>query len=166
RRYLDRGVRILRVIPAFHPSVLDEMNLKGLAEFLAGEEIVLLFQWMIEDYRSFHGLVRPAFPSRQQVLGFLSQMPCDVVLGGITYIEAEHILANTGGKVFVEISYIEKTRAMEDLVTPENSNRLLFGTMAPLLVPEAATMKVQMSRLDAKTKIRIFSQNALQLIGG
>lgn len=162
-QYLDQGVRMVRVIPAFRPEALHQANVKLLAETLVKEDVLLVFQWMIEDYRSFHGLVKPLFPNRQQVMGFLSTMPCRVILGGITFIEAEHILANTGETVFVELSYMEKTQGLESLVTPENSKRILFGTMAPLLIAEAARMKVTMSQLDSKTKSLIFAKNVLQL---
>jgi predicted TIM-barrel fold metal-dependent hydrolase len=74
-------------------------------------------------------------------------------------------LAKTTG-LFFDTARVEATDGVPQLIKLALPGRVLFGTHAPFLVPEAALIRVNESGLlDDKTLRCVLSQNAEQLMG-
>ena len=158
------GVRVIRLLPGFHEWQPEGKSIDSLKQFAVENGLIIILQCRVEDVRSFHGLVKPSFPSLEQILLFCEDYSGKVILSGVPFHEAKRVLATSGKNVFIELSYIDKTRGLEELADDAGTTQLLFGAMFPLLSAQSAMLKVQCSTLTECQKQDILKNNATQLL--
>lgn len=166
-RYVkDWSIRMVRIIPGFYPWEPDTDEFREFQHYLITQKLVLLLQWRVEDIRSFHNLVKPAFISKEQLIEFAKAYQGKLIISGANPADSREILDTCGINVFLDIAFGEGMDFLETFAKDTSSSkRLLFSTMAPLLIPRASILKVQFSDISEVRKHDVFSRNAQRVFG-
>ena len=156
---------MVRIVPGFHPWEPDTDEFRDFQHHLITLKLVLLVQWRIEDARSFHNLIKPTFMPKEELIEFAKAYQGKIIVSGAPPAESREILDNCGINVFVDIAYGEGVDYLESYAQDNKSKRLLFSTMAPLLIPQASMLKVQFAKISEVKRHDIYSRNAQRVFG-
>ncbi len=154
----------IRIHPNYHGYQLDDPSCIRLIQLAtqAGRFVQIAAQ--MEDPRTQHLLVQvpdvhlTRLPNvMQQCQGakvqILNDRPASQILD---------LLAKTSG-VFFDVSRVDGTDGISKLLRSVPSERILFGSHAPFLIPEAALIRVYESNLGAQQLQSLMWKNAQRL---
>lgn len=164
----EHGMPGVRLFPGYHGYGLDAPGLAELLDAAAGRGMVVQVAWRMEDDRTRHPGISVATPDAGPLLGLVERIAGLrlVLLNASRDLRGEalaRLLAT--GRVFAEVATLEGLAALETLVGEVGTGGLMFGSLAPLFVFEAAALKLKEAALEADAEEAIRSKNASKLIG-
>ena len=158
------GVRLVKLLPAYSQYELGEAVelLAALIEMGIG----VVVQTRIEDPRRQHPLALvPDFPA-DAVMEMARQRPeLLVILGGAvwrTILDLREALLELP-LFFADVSQADGIDSLKIMVEAGLSEKLLFGTHAPLFVPQAGLARV-VTELDEEPALAILGGNAQKIL--
>lgn len=171
RCFGDHQMPGIRLYPNYHRYKLDDPRFVRLVELATEAGRFVQLATTMEDPRTQHPLVRvpdvdltPLPKVMSQVAGARVQLlnfrpsPFRPIAGAIK------TLANTAGLYF-DTSRVESTDGVPHLISQVPAGRVLFGSHAPMLIPEAALIRVnEAGLLDDEALRWVFSRNAERLL--
>lgn len=156
----------IRLHPNYHGYTLDDPRFKRLLERATAAGRFVQLAAAMEDTRTQHPLLRAAdvdlaplaelmrgvAGARVQILNYRPRPPL---------IDT---LAQTPG-LFFDTARVEGTDGVPNLIKRLPLGRVMFGTHAPLLIPEAALIRVHESgQLDEASLRAVLSENAARVL--
>jgi predicted TIM-barrel fold metal-dependent hydrolase len=157
----------IRLHPNYHGYALDDPRFARLLELATAAGLFVQLAALIEDTRTQHlqlqvadvdlaplpEIVRGVSNARVQILNY---RPRPTALGQ---------LATTPG-IFFDTARVESTDGVPNLMKNVPAGRVLFGSHAPFLIPEAALIRVHESDvLDDNSLRAVLSKNADRVSG-
>lgn len=166
RRCVDRHkMRVVRVYPNYHGYALDDARFARLLIQAASARCIVQIAVAMEDARTQHRLVRaddvdlsplPKLVAsikgvRVQLLNLRPRLPISKALADVD-------------RIFFDTARVDSTDGVAKLVE-QVPTRALFGTHAPLLIPEASLIRTYESgRLDDAQLKAVYGRNAERLL--
>jgi predicted TIM-barrel fold metal-dependent hydrolase len=157
----------IRLHPNYHGYTLEHPPLAELLNEAARRKLIVQIALKMQDERTLHPLLKglpatdpapligpPAGPARPPVVLLNA-------LGTLRGGPLKKLLA-TGG-IWVDIAMLEGAAGLERLISEVGSERLLFGSHAPLFYAEAAHLKLKESVLTPEQGEAIRQGNARRL---
>ncbi|MCA9130225.1 MAG: amidohydrolase family protein [Planctomycetales bacterium] len=157
----------IRLFPSYHLYRLDDRRCIRLFEMAVRANCFVQIVATLEDERTQHSRLMTAnvdlgpLPTVvQQVPGLRVQILNERPRGGV--LDA----LSAQGRVYFDTARVESTDGVPELVKQLSSGRVLYGSHAPFLVPEAALIRTQeSSRLNRETLRTVLSSNARAFMG-
>jgi predicted TIM-barrel fold metal-dependent hydrolase len=156
-----RGVRLY---PGYHGYTLADPRFVSLVKQVAEAGRVVQIASTLEDTRTQHPMVRVADVN-------LSPLPD--TLRGIDGAVVQILNSRPSGKLLERLSEtpglyfdtarLEGTDAVARLLQTLPTDRLMFGSHAPFLIPEAALMRTLESQLEDQTLRSVLCGNSVNL---
>lgn len=156
----------IRLLPNYHGYTLDDPRFQKLLDLAARAGTLVQIVAALEDTRTQHPLVRAADvdlaplvealqsvpEARVQVLNYRPRLPLIEKLA-----ELDNLSFDT--------ARVDGTNGVADLVAAVSKERVMLGSHAPFLIPEAALIRLHESgTLDWETLSRLCSGNAERLL--
>lgn len=156
----------IRLHPNYHGYTLDDPRFGRLLELATAAGRFVQLAAAMEDTRTQHSLVRVA---DVDLVPFVDLMPriarARVQILNYRPSPLLETLAKTPG-LFFDTARVEATDGVPNLFKRVPPGRVLFGTHAPFLVPEAALIRVHESgQLDEAAMETVLSKNAERVFG-
>jgi predicted TIM-barrel fold metal-dependent hydrolase len=166
RRCLDtHGVIAIRVYPNYHDYRLDDPMFGRLLQVSSDAGRPVQIAAAMEDTRTQHPLVRVEDVDLRPLPELLRRVPGAKVQilnlrpRGRTL---EPLVA--APRVHFDVARMDSTRGIAQLIDRVGADRVCYGSGAPLLIPEAAAIRVSESRLNETQLHRVSSANAQALV--
>jgi predicted TIM-barrel fold metal-dependent hydrolase len=160
-------MRGIRLHPNYHGYALDEPRFADLLAKAAERGLFVQLARSMEDERTQHPLVRVPHVDLKPLELLVAKLPKLklVVLNGFRGLRPEQVdkLASTG-RVWFEIAMLEGVAGVDKLVKQVGPDRVVFGTYAPIFVPESAVLKLQESALPGQVEQAIKHENAANVL--
>lgn len=156
----------VRLFPSYHGYTLDDPRFVRLLQYAAGAGRFIQIAVAMEDHRTQNTLLR---------VPDVDPSPLIKLMPGIESARVQILnhnlrpqllqqLGNTP-RVFFDTARVEGTDGIPHLVTNAALDRVLFGSHAPFLIPEASLIRVHESdMLDHAALVRVLSNNAALLL--
>ena len=160
RRCLENyDMKVLRVYPNYHGTELSDPVFGRFLEMTAGKALIQI-SVMMEEERTQHPLMKIPHVNTTPLPALLKSIPeakvmllnCFRAVRGKTLLE---LVASE--QVWFDISTLEGMSGIQRMLTQVPVNRLVFGTHAPLYLPESAVLKLRESELTAEQLAQITS---------
>lgn len=156
----------IRLQPGYHGYQLDDPKFKRLLELAATAKRFVQIATALEDTRTQHEMyqipdvdVSPLAKVVEQTPGAIVQLLNHKLRG--TALDA---LAQTPG-IYFDTARVDGTDGVFNLRKQVGAGRVLFGSHAPFLVPEAALIRAhESSTLDQKALRSVLAESAQQLL--
>lgn len=157
----------IRLHPNYHGYTLDDPRFRRLAELATAAGRFIQIAAAMEDTRTQHPLVQVPDVDLAPLVKLLKVVP-----GARVQILNHNLrpsllqqLGETPG-VFFDTSRVDGTDGVPQLVHSVAPGRVLFGSHAPFLIPEAALIRVHESGVLDEASLRaVLAGNAEQLYG-
>ena len=157
----------IRLHPNYHGYTLDDPRFRRIVELATTAGRFIQIAAAMEDTRTQHALVQVPDVDFAPLVKLLKVMP-----GARVQILNQNLrpplllqLAETPG-VYFDTSRVDGTDGVPQLVLNVLPGRVLFGSHAPFLIPEAALIRVHESGVLDEASLRaLLSENARQLFG-
>ncbi len=157
----------IRLYPNYHGYTLDDPHFARLLELSGSAGCFVQIAVTLEDVRTQHeklgvpdvDLTRLAdvisrFPKAKVQL--LNYRPQPAMVGKLSKVP----------NLYFDVARVEGTDGVPKLVEQISNGRVLFGSHAPFLIPEAALIRVhESSLLDDESLRAVYSKNAETLLG-
>jgi predicted TIM-barrel fold metal-dependent hydrolase len=159
----------IRLHPNYHGYALDHPACADLLGEAARRGLIVQIALKMQDERTLHPLLKGLPTTDPAPLpGLLARTPRPpmVLLNALGNVRGEplkRLLAVQG--VWVDIAMLEGAAGLERLIAQVGSDRLLFGSHAPLFYAEAAHLKLKESALTPEQAEAIREGNARRLAG-
>lgn len=161
------GMPAVRVYPNYHGYTLEEPRFEQLLEKVTAAGRFLQLAAMMEDTRTQHVQHQAADVDLEPLpalLGRLGRARVQILNWRPRAALLEK-LAKTPG-IFFDTARAEGTDGVPQLVEKVGKDRVLFGSHAPFLIPEAALIRVhESSRLSESSLRTVLTANARRLAG-
>jgi predicted TIM-barrel fold metal-dependent hydrolase len=158
----------VRLHPGYHGYGLDKPAFARLLQMAAERRLVVQLAVLMEDARMMHPLMRVPPVDIGPLANVVAQIPGVklVLLNAITTGDKTDKLFRVleAGDVYVEIAALEVAGGIETLLKTVPAERVLFGSHAPSLYFESATLKLRESALPARHVAAIRRENAARLL--
>ena len=157
----------IRLHPNYHGYTLDDPAFARLLRLAAERGVIVQLALVMEDERMMHPLLRVEPVSTAPLTDIVRQTPGLrlILLNALRTLRGRSLLdLIAAGEVYVEISMLEGVGGVGKLLAELPSNRLLFGSHAPLFYFESALLKLKESPLKAEELNAIRRENAQRLI--
>lgn len=138
-------IAAVRIIPGFQGYKLTDTRLDDLCKVLEEKKLPLYLTLHMQDDRNCY-LVQNVAPTKDEIAAFLAAhqglkvLLCNISLGEIEVMEKD-ILAHPAA--FVDLSGLRSRMGCVEYVSSAMQNRLVFGTMAPILSTKAACLHLE-----------------------
>jgi predicted TIM-barrel fold metal-dependent hydrolase len=170
RKELDKAIEqpevlLVRLLPAYSPYKLPEAD--ELMEALIENGLGVIVQTRMEDPRRQHPLAQvPDVPAAEVADAAERHPDLTVIIGGPRVGEIRQLkdrllkLPN----LYADVSQAEGINAMREMVEDGLTEKLVFGSHAPMFIPYSALSRV-LTDLDNETAAAILGGNAARIIG-
>ena len=157
----------IRLHPSYHGYTLDDPKFRRLVELATTAGRFIQIAAAMEDTRTQHALVQVPDVDLAPLIKLMHVMP-----GARVQILNHNLrspllqqLGETPG-IFFDTARVDGTDGVPQLVHSVAPGRVLFGSHAPFLIPEAALIRVHESGVLDEASLRgVLSENAEHLIG-
>lgn len=167
RRCFDtHGMPAVRVFPNYHGYTLNEPRFAQLLEKVMKAGRFVQLAAVMEDTRTQHPMLRAADVDLEPLAGLLRRLGrvSVQVLNWRPQGPVLEKLAKTPG-VYFDTARVDSTDGVPRLVGKVPGDRVMFGSHAPFLVPEAALIRVHESSQLPEASLRVLlSENAGRLL--
>jgi predicted TIM-barrel fold metal-dependent hydrolase len=157
----------IRLHPNYHGYKLDDPDLARLLRLASERGLLVQIALIMEDQRMMHPLLRVEPTDPGPLVNLVKQTPgLRLVLLNALRILRDQPLADivAAGEVYVEISMLDGFAGVANLLTKVPSNRVLFGSYAPLFYFEAAVLKLKESSFRDEELRAIRGENARRVL--
>lgn len=155
----------VRLHPNYHGYALDDPRFRGLLALARNSRRFVQVAACLEDVRTQHPLfnlpdvdLSPLPAVMQHVPGatvqLLNYRPRQPLLGKLSAMPG----------IYFDTARVEATDGIADLLRSVPSGRVMFGTHAPFLIPEAALIRIRESRPGEEELAALFSGTAAKLV--
>ncbi len=151
----DHHLHAVRVYPNFHGYELTDPRFAMLLGECADRGLILQIAVMMEEERTQHPLVKVPHVNTAPLSGLLKQMPkARVILQNCFRAVRGRLLLELAAteQVWFDISTLEGMAGIELLLKQLPPDRLVFGSAAPLYIPESAILKLRESSLSQRQR--------------
>jgi predicted TIM-barrel fold metal-dependent hydrolase len=158
----------IRLHPNYHGYTLDDPRFARLLEQATKARLLVQISVAMEDTRTQHPRLAVPDVDLSPLPGVLSKIPWAKVqiLNYRPQPAMLDKLAKTPG-VYFDVARVESTDGVPKLVAAVPEGRVLFGTHAPFLVPEAALIRTHEASLLYEESLReLLSANARAVLEG
>ncbi|WP_169974148.1 amidohydrolase family protein [Tautonia rosea] len=156
----------IRLHPDIHGYALSDPVVAELLTAASARSLVVQIAVQMEDPRTKHPRLELTPVHLEPVISLSATMPRLRLMllnaGRLLGLTPKRVLGS--GTISIEIATMEGVGASDRLIEDLGSDRILFGTHAPLFVPESAVLKLRESTLDADALRAITQGNALRLL--
>ena len=168
RRCIDEhNMPGIRLHPNYHGYSIDDPRVARLLDLANAAGLFVQISAAMEDTRTQHPLVSVPdvdLAPLTKLMPALSGMRVQILNHRLRGPLLDR-LAETAG-VFFDTARVDSTDGVPNLVKRVPTGRVLFGTHAPFLIPEAALIRVHESAVLDEAGLRaVLSQNAEQVLG-
>lgn len=133
-------VGAIRLLPGAHAYDLAQAG--DLVAAAADRDVAVVVQVRVRDPRLSHPRFVLPEPAAAEVIDLARAHPsARIVVAGVTAAEIRVLLAS-GQRLWCDLSHADGQDVVRHLVTEYGSARLLSGTHAPILVPEAMSARL------------------------
>ena len=155
----------IRLYPNYHDYTLSDPRLQQLWEVAAGRGLRIQVSVAMEDRRTQHAMLQVPDTDLSPLPDLLKKNPrAKVMLLNYRPSGAVFDALATISSISFDIARVEATDGIARLIRSVSAERVLFGSHAPLLIMEAALIKVYESDLS-ETEIRhLLHQNAADML--
>jgi predicted TIM-barrel fold metal-dependent hydrolase len=158
----------IRLHPDMHGYDLADPVVAELLEAAAARSLVVQIAVQMEDPRTKHPQLELIPVNLGPVIALAAKMPRLRLMllnaGRVLGLTPKRVLGS--GSISIDIASMEGVGAVQQLIGNLGSDRIHFGTHAPLFVPESAVLKLRESALDPDALQAITQGNALRLLQG
>ncbi len=168
QRSIEHGMPGIRLHPNYHGYSLDDARFAELLKRTTAAGQFIQIAASLEDGRTHSDLVRIADVDLSPLPTLMPTVPGARVQLLNHKLRAPLLrqLASTPG-IYFDTARVEATDGVPQLVKSVPSGRVLFGTHAPFLIPEAALIRTHESGLlDASALRAVLAGNAGSLLRG
>lgn len=158
----------LRLHPNYHGYKLDDPDFARLLRLATERHLLVQLALLMEDERMMHPLLRVEPVDTAPLAEVVKQTPGVrlVLLNALGKLRGQplHNLI-AAGEISVEISMLEGVGGVANLLAQVPSDRVLFGSHAPLFYFESALLKLKESPLTPEQLGAMRNRNAHRLFG-
>jgi len=157
----------VRLHPNYHGYKLDDPDFARLLRLAAERRLLVQLALVMEDERMMHPLLRLEAVDPAPLLGLIKQTANLrlVLLNGLRTLRGQPLLdLIAAGEVYVEIAMLEGVGGVANLLAQVPSQRVLFGSHAPLFYFESTLLKLKESALNEAQLGAIRRENAKRLL--
>lgn len=157
----------IRLHPNYHGYPLDYPDCVALLEKAAALGLIVQIAIKMEDERTQSTLLRVPPVDASPLPGLLGRIAgLKIVLLNAMGALGADLLAKilAAGEACVEIAMLEGAGGIERTMPVVGDGRLLFGTFAPVFVPESAALKLRESPLEGPRLEALVRGNARRLL--
>ena len=151
----------IRLHPNYHGYTLADPRFEELLKLASTAGRLIQIAVAMEDRRTQHPLVHVADVDLSPLPGLLkTHQGARVQL--LNYRPKAADLESLGecSQLFFDTSRVDGTDGISKLIKSVSPERIMFGTHAPFLIPEAATIRITESHLSAKEQALLMNQTA------
>jgi len=165
RQCIDQHqMRAIRLHPNYHEYSFDSSPFRNLLKIATSNDLLLQITATLEDTRTQNQLAARADSNLLQLSSTLDSAP-KAMIQLLNYRPTEKtskILAKHEG-LYLDTARIDGTDGLKQITHHVPEERLLFGTHAPFLIPEASMIRILESGIHASARDKILYQNANHL---
>ena len=161
----ERRVRLVRLLPTYSPYALPDAD--ELLKALDGEGLGAIVQTRLEDPRRQHPLAQvPDLPAVEVADAAERHPELTMIAGGLRTAEIRGLKERLLGlpNLYADLSQADGLDAVRVLVEEGLTEKLVFGSHAPLFVPYAALSRV-VADVDGPAVEAILGENAARILG-
>jgi len=167
---LDRAVEqskvlLVRLLPAYSPYELPKAD--NLMEALIDNGLGVIVQTRMEDPRRQHPLAQiPDVPAAEVADAAERHPDLTVIIGGPRIGEIRQLKDRLLSlpNLYADVSQAEGINAMREMTEDGLTEKLVFGSHAPMFIPYSALSRV-LTDLDNETAAAILGGNAARIMG-
>ncbi len=157
----------IRLHPNYHGYKLDDPDFARLLRRATDRGLIVQLALMMEDERMMHPLMRVEPVDTAPLADLVKATPGLrlALLNALGKLRGKP-LSNliTAGEVYVEFSMLEGVGAVSSLLAQVQTERVLFGSHAPLFYFESSLLKLKESPLNEDQLLAIRHRNAKRLL--
>jgi len=156
----------IRLHPNYHAYKLDDPAFVRLLKLAVERRLVVQIALAMEDERMMHPLLRVEPVDTVTLAATVKQTPGLrlVLLNALGKLRGQPLLdLIAAGDVYVEVSMLEGVGGLANLLAQVPTERVLFGSYAPLFYFESALLKLRESPLSQAQSLAIRGRNAQRL---
>lgn len=156
----DHGMRVIRLHPNYHGYTLEAPAFRELLDLATKHRLLIQLVAQMEDERTQHPQVRAAPVDLKPLSGIMKEMKEARVM--LLNANAAMVLKHLQDcpNVWLDFAMIEGVGGVENLLKSWPSERLVFGSFAPVFYWESAKLKMQESALGEEQKNALQAGNA------
>lgn len=161
----ELGMAGVRLHPGVHGYSLDHPGFRGLLENAAASGLFVQVVAVVEDRRTQPDLFRTADVDLQPLptaCRGLDSLRLEVLNARPSIGLAQQLCELPG--LYLDTARLEGTDGVPRLVQSLPPGRVLFGSHAPFLIPEAALIRVHESGLLAESQLRSVYESGLEVL--
>jgi len=159
-------MRGIRLHPNYHGYTLDDPRFKQLLQRAAELNLIVQVTLVMEDERMMHPRLRVDPVDTEPLAATVKQIPGLhlVLLNALRTLRGPRLSSLLdAGDVCVELAMLEGVGGLDNLLAQTPTDRVLFGSHAPLFYFEAAELKLKESLLTTHQARAIRFENATRL---
>lgn len=158
------GMFAIRVYPGCHGYALDDTRLKRLVRDVSSHGLLLQIVVAMEDARTQHPMMRVPDVDLDPLGDLIATKDAAKIqlLGLRPTASIMAMLSKTPG-IFIDLSRVEGTDGVSKVVSGLPQGRVMLGTNAPFLIPEAALIRVAESGLSRSDAAAVLAKNAAKM---
>lgn len=156
----------IRLHPSYHGYPLNDSRFIQLLEWTATRRVLVQIAASMEDTRTQHPLLQVADVDLTPLVDVLSGLP-DARVQVLNARPRSPLIDQFAPlqNVYFDTARVDGTDGVPQLIRRLPAGRVLFGSHAPFLIPEAALIRVHESgQLDAAELNDVYTQNATKLL--
>jgi hypothetical protein len=156
--------RAFKLIPNYHGYSLWDERVGALCTGAAERGIPVLIQMRVEDERSHYELMKVPGVPVADIIGLARRIPGLTVVALCPYFGEAVALAAAAG-VYVDISFAEVLDTLRQLCSKAPAEKIVFGSHAPWLYPQAAAAKLTLCTIKDSEREAIGWRTASRIFG-
>ncbi|HQE32558.1 MAG TPA: hypothetical protein PLG38_11155 [Propionibacteriaceae bacterium] len=153
----DDRVKAIRLLPGAHGYSVAEAG--SLVSAAASVGIAVIVQMKVRDQRISHPSFILPEPAVVEILDLdRSQPEATIIVAAANSAQIRELLSS-GARIWCETSHAESQDTLRHLVAEVGADRLLRGTHAPILVPQAMAARLHDAAPDAARSVIAFGES-------